>query len=104
MDNSTVQNMAQNVRHYFDHDAAKKALKEKYEAKLLFAHGNGMWRAGPKLISTLRLWKLNEMVLVDEYGNPCKVDRPELEREAIMRWQEQMNAWYQEYESLRKER
>jgi hypothetical protein len=104
MDNSTIQEKAANVRHYFDHDAAKQALKEKYEAKLLFAQGDGMWKAGPELISALRMWTLNSMVLLDEYGNPCKVDRDALEREAKMRWQEVMNAWLEEFESLRRER
>ena len=56
MDNSTIGDMAANVRYYFDRDAAKQALKEKYEAKMLFAYGDGMWKAGPELLGVLHLW------------------------------------------------
>ena len=35
------------ARARFDHAAARRVLKEKYEAKMVFAYGGGMWRAGP---------------------------------------------------------
>ena len=37
------------ARARFDHVAARRVLKEKYQARMLFAHGGGMWRAGPEL-------------------------------------------------------
>jgi hypothetical protein len=39
-------------RGRFEHAAARRTLKEKYQAKLTFAHAGGMWRAGPELLST----------------------------------------------------
>jgi hypothetical protein len=40
-------------RARFDHAVAKRLLKEKYEAKMLFAYAGGMWRAGPELLTLL---------------------------------------------------
>ena len=43
-------NLIAHARARFDHAAARRVLKEKYEAKMLFAHAGGMWRAGPELL------------------------------------------------------
>lgn len=105
MNNEEIKKTVESVRYYFDHDAQKQILKEKYEAKMLFAAFGGMWKAGPDLLSvTLGCKNLNEVVLLDEYGNPCKVDPNELRILAWERWQEQMNGWYQEYEELQNKR
>jgi len=96
-----------NVRQHFDHDAAKQILKEKYEAKMLFAAFEGMWKAGPELINTLKIEITGcyaNMVLIDEYGNPCSVKRMELLSLAQQRWKEQMNGWHKEFEELQSKR
>lgn len=92
------------VRERFDHDAAKQILKEKYEAKMLFAAFGGMWKAGPDLITVTdaKNYMPEELVLLDEYGNPCKVQPIDLNRMAMERWQEQMNGWHKEFEELQK--
>jgi len=96
------------IKHHFDHDAAKQILKEKYEAKMLFAAFDGLWKAGPELLTTLYIWDgkptSTTIVLIDEYGNPCKVNVFELFDLANERWQEQMNAWHQEFEVLQTKR
>lgn len=107
METKDVEQAVAEVRRHFDHDAAKQILKEKYEAKMLFAAFGGMWKANPALLGFLHLWHgVNdpETVLVDEYGNPCKVNVPELFLQARERYQEQMNAWHAEYEELQKQR
>jgi hypothetical protein len=92
-------------RARFDHTTAKRVLKEKYQAKLTFAHAGGMWRAGPELQSTIfTCGKIGEIVLLDLYENPVKVDTTELMALSQQRWQEQMNAWLVEYEELNKQR
>ena len=98
--------LVKNIRKRFDHEAAKKTLKEKYEAKMLFAAFGGMWEAGPKLLCTLKSLDdvSDEAVIVDKYGNPCKVNVLELKTETLERWQEQMNAWLVEYEEIQKQR
>ena len=92
--------LVETVRRRFDHDAAKRVLKEKYEAKMLFAHAGGMWRAGPELLKTLDICFEEEAVLLDEYGNPVKINVRDLELLAQQRWQEQMNGWLNEFQEL----
>lgn len=92
------------ARGRFDHELAKRVLKEKYQAKMIFAYREGMWRAGPELQTTLLTCPGSEAVLLDLYENPVKVDTKELFSLSQQRWQEQMNAWLVEYESHRQKR
>ena len=91
-------------RARFDHHQARTVLKEKYQAKLTFAYGGGMWRAGPELQNTLLTCPGTEAVLLDLYETPIKVDTRELMTLSQQRWQEQMNAWLVEYEELNRNR
>ena len=92
-------------RSRFDHAAAKRVLREKYQGKLTFAYRGGMWQAGPELQSTIfTCGKTEEVVLLDLYENPVKIDTTELMALSRQRWQEQMNAWLVEYDELNKQR
>ena len=90
-------------RARFDHAAAKRLLKEKYQAKFLFAHAGGMWQAGPELLTLLKCCS-GTTVILDLYENPVQVAAEELYELAIQRWQEQLNAWLTEYQELNKKR
>jgi hypothetical protein len=92
------------ARARFDHAVAKRILKEKYEAKMLFAYRGGMWRAGPELQTTLLTCPAAEAVLLDLYENPINVDTKELYAQSQQRWQEQMNAWLVEHDQNQKKR
>ena len=92
------------ARARFDHVAAKRLLKEKYQARMVFAHAGGMWRAGPELINILATVPPGDAVLLDLYENPVQVRPEELRGLAMLRWQEQMNAWLVEHEELHKNR
>jgi hypothetical protein len=87
-------------RARFEHESARKTLREKYQAKLTFAYGGGMWRAGPELINILNCCPGNNAVIVDLYENPVRVAPVELKQLAEQRWQEQLTAWLIEYEEL----
>ena len=91
-------------RARFDHAAAKRLLREKYEAKMLFAHAGGMWRAGPELQTTLLTCPDAEAVLLDLYQTPVRVNTKELYAQSQQRWQEQMTAWLLEHEELNRKR
>ena len=91
-------------RARFEHVAARRVLKEKYEAKMLFAYNGGMWSAGPELIITLATVPPGDAVLLDLYETPVQVQPEELRGLAMTRWQEQMNAWLVEHEELSKKR
>jgi hypothetical protein len=95
------------ARGRFEHAAARRTLKEKYQAKLTFAHAGGMWSAGPELINLLTAsveHGQQGLVLLDMYETPIRVDHKELLTLAQQRWQEQMTAWLIEYEELSKNR
>ena len=91
-------------RARFDHVAARRLLKEKYQAKLVFAHAGGMWCAGPELINILATVPPGDAVLLDLYETPVQVQPEELRGLAMQRWQEQMNAWLAEHTKLSKKR
>jgi hypothetical protein len=91
-------------RARFDHVAANRILREKYEAKMLFAYQGGMWRAGPELINILATVPPGDAVLLDLYETPVQVRPEELRSLAMQRWQEQMNAWLVEHENLNQNR
>lgn len=92
-------------RARFDHAVAKRVLKEKYQAKMLFAYRGGMWRAGPELHAMITTCGgCGDLVLPDLYDNPVPVDSAELLTLSQQRWQEQMTAWLIEFESLNKKR
>ena len=91
-------------RARFEHAAARRTLREKYQAKFTFAHAGGMWRAGPELQIILSTYPELEAVILDLYENPVRVDSVELMKLSQERWNEQMNAWEVEYAQLSKQR
>jgi hypothetical protein len=94
-----------NIRTRFDHAAAKKTLKEKYQSRMLFPYNGGMWRAGPELNTLIfTCGQTGEIVLPDVYENPVKVDSSELMKLSQERWHEQMNAWLVEWAEMQKQR
>ena len=96
--------MIAHARARFDHVAAKRVLKEKYQARMLFALAGGMWRAGPELLTLLTVCPDKTAVILDLYENPVQVNIAELELAVQQRWQEQMNGWLAEYTELSKQR
>jgi hypothetical protein len=97
-------NLIAHARSRFNHGSARRLLKEKYEARMLFAHAGGMWRAGPELLVLLATIPPSDAVILDLYETPVQVRPEELRLMAMQHWQEQMNAWYVEHEQLNKKR
>jgi hypothetical protein len=91
-------------RARFEHSAARRLLKEKYQAKLTFAYAGGMWRAGPELLTVLAVCVDENAVLMDLYDTPVRISVKELQDLARQRWQEQMTAWLIEHDQLCKNR
>lgn len=92
------------ARARFDHAAAKRLLKEKYQAKLTFGWNGGMFRATPEMITFLSLYGDERIVVQDLYENPVEVNAQELGDIMRSRLQEQMNAWLVEYTEINKKR
>lgn len=99
-----TQELIAHSRARFEHAAARRLLQEKYQAKMLFAHAGGMWQAGPELQSTLLTCAEDEAVILDQYGNPVRINVSELMSLSQQRWQEQMTAWLLEYQALNQQR
>ena len=97
-------NLIAHARARFDHVAARRVLKEKYEAKMLFAHAGGMWRAGPELLVLLATVPPCDAVILDLYDTTVQVNPEQLRGIAMQRWKEQMNAWLVEHEQLNRQR
>jgi hypothetical protein len=91
------------ARARFEHESARRTLREKYQAKFTFAHAGGMWQAGPELLTLLKLCS-GTVVVLDLYENPVRIQAEELYELALQRWQECLNAWLIEYEQLNQQR
>lgn len=99
-----TENLVAHARARFEHAAARRLLKEKYQAKLTFAWNGGMFRATPEMIGFLSLYDDQKIVIEDLYENPIEVNAGELRDLMQSRLQEQMNAWLVEYAELNKNR
>lgn len=98
-------NVIAHARARFDHAAARRVLKEKYESKMLFPYNGGMWRAGPELLTLLQAIPVeDDVVFLDLYNTPIKINPLELQHLAFSRWQEQMTAWLIEHTELSQKR
>jgi hypothetical protein len=91
-------------RARFEHAAARRNLKEKYQAKLTFGWNGGMFKATPEMITFLSLYDDKRIVILDLYETPIEVNAKELCELMKPRLQEQMNAWLVEHDELSKNR
>lgn len=92
------------ARARFDHDAARKTLKEKYQGRLVFGYNGGMFKSTPEMITFLSLYNEQRIVVLDLYENPVEVVANDLKDIMQKKWYEQMNAWLVEWNELSKNR
>ena len=88
----------------FIHNSAKDYLKEKYEAKLLVADQGGLWKADKETITFLASFLNTEVVLIDTFDNPVRVNRQELMDKLCETYKSVMNEWYNEWKELENKR
>ena len=88
----------------FNHNSAKAYLKEKYDAKLLVADQGGLWKADQQTISSLTSFHDEEVVLIDTFDNPVRVNRQNLLDKLTTTYNEVMNDWYNEWKELESKR
>ena len=91
-------------RARFEHAAARRLLKEKYQAKMVFGHNGGMFRATPEMITFLSLYNDERIVVQDLYENPIEINAKEVCELMKARFQEQMTAWLVDYQEANKNR
>jgi hypothetical protein len=88
----------------FNHNQAKQYLKDKYQSKLIFADQGGLWKATPELIVFLDSANSEELILLDSYENPIKVDRKKLFHKVRDTYNDVMEQWHNEWSVLEKKR
>lgn len=84
----------------FNHNAAKQYLKEKYESKLIVADQNGLWKADIQTLNFLSSSFYEEVILVDTFGNPVKVNRKLLLDTLLETYDTVMEAWLKEWQEI----
>lgn len=86
----------------FNHNAAKLALSEKYTSKLIVADQGGLWKADLETLNFLYNTPINcnEVVLIDTFNNPVKINALELYKKLREVYDTVMFEWYNEYKSL----
>lgn len=88
----------------FAHNSAKDYLKEKYNTKLLVAEQGGLWKADQQTITFLASFLNKEVVLMDTFDNPVKVNRQELMDKLCETYKAVMDEWYNEWKELESKR
>lgn len=84
----------------FDHALYRKQLRERIQASLVFTYNGGMFKATPELMSFVALWPIGDaLFLEDVHGNPIRIPDSEFFLKKCREcYQEQMNAWHNEFE------
>lgn len=88
----------------FIHNSAKHYLAEKYNAKLIVADQGGLWKADQQTIAFLSASGNEDIVLIDTFDNPVKVNRKELLDKLTGTYWTVMNEWYTEWKELESKR
>jgi len=88
----------------FNHNSAKDYLKNKYESKLIVADQGGLWKATIEIISFLSTNNQEQIVLMDSFNNPVKVDRILLLNKLTNIYNQVTNEWYTEWSELERQR
>jgi hypothetical protein len=88
----------------FNHNSAKAYLKDKYDSKLNVADQNGLWRANLETINFLNASTDTEVVLIDSFNSPVKVNRQILLDRLNQVYKTTMEEWHTEWAELEKKR
>lgn len=96
--------LIQDAKARFDFNTQKQELKDKYEGKLIFADQGGLFTAGPNLFATLQSITQTYVVILDNYGNPVKVESTKLLSKAVNLYNVVMQEWLDELNSLQEVR
>lgn len=101
MDTKTILSQA---KARFSHDQNKQYLKNKYESKFIVANQGGLWKSTPELQGYLASRSDETVILQDLYDNPIMVNREELYFKLREAYEDNMAAWYLEYQELKNNR
>ena len=88
----------------YDHAVAKKNLHQRMESRLNVSYNGGFFTVTKEQINFLDLLGTKDVVVLDDYQTPIKVNAYELLKLMFARYYERMNEWEMEYQQLKKTR
>lgn len=99
-----VLNLQNEAKRAYEHALAKSNLQQRMEARLNVSYNGGFFLVTKELINFLSLYDAKEIVILDDYATPIKVNASELFEKTTARYQEIMNEWAEEHEKIKKTR
>lgn len=99
-----IKNLLAESKARFNHNSAKAYLAEKYQSKLIVAEQGGLWKANAETILLLNSFTSTNLVLVDTFNSPVKVDRQQLLEKLQQIYETTMEQWYTEWQLLESKR
>lgn len=99
-----VNSLLAEAKARFNHNSAKAYLEEKYQNKLLVADQGGLWKADVDTIVALNSFSSDQLVLIDTFSNPVKVNRVLLLEKLSLVYESVMEDWYNEWKELESKR
>jgi hypothetical protein len=88
----------------FNHNSAKAQLKDKYDGKFIVADQGGLWKANLEIITILSSYDEDDIILIDNFDNPVKVNRIELLTKLKITYKSVMETWYTEWKEIESNR
>ena len=99
-----IPKLQQQARLAFDQNVAKRNLQERMQARLNISFNSGFFTVTKEQINFLDLLGTQEVVLLDDYQTPIRVNAFELMRLMFARYHEIMNEWEEEWQQIKKTR
>jgi hypothetical protein len=99
-----IKNLLAESKARFNHNSAKAYLAEKYQSKLIVAEQGGLWKADAETILLLNSFTSANLVLIDTFNSPVKVDRQQLLEKLQQIYETTMEQWYAEWQLLESKR
>jgi hypothetical protein len=99
---SDVNKIVEQIRVATDYQINKQLLREKIQTDLHLAHNGGMFKITPELLSFLKGWPIDVLILEDVYQNPIEVDKQVFLVQAQQHYNRVMNEWFQQHAELKK--
>lgn len=99
-----IKNLLAESKARFNHNSAKAYLAEKYQSKLIVAEQGGLWKADAETILLLNSFTSANLVLIDTFNSPIKVDRQQLLEKLQQIYETTMEQWYTEWQLLESKR
>lgn len=95
-----TRDLLQQAKERFAHNSAKAYLKEKYASKLMVADQGGFWKADVMLIAALASFDTDDIVCIDTFDKPIKVNRKQLLATLQAKYQSAMQEFYDEWSKV----